>query len=256
MAWLFVPGLEGSNSASTSPSEIDYEPYVTLSGTVTQRPLSSVVWKTRPWILRLFGTISSPSTADRGVESWISSLRATRASRGRVPGPSAVMTTSGTSGLILPALSERWPPHLYSSRTSQEQLGLDMNIVKNWRAWGTELNRDFSARLKLATQHNGPDCSYWPALYAAEQRVGYQDREKEISLTTVAIRLHFFLRGQLIPSPGKRSGERWPHLSLPFCEWLMGWPLGWSAAMTDSELVETEWCRWLRLSRSLLFGGG
>lgn len=38
----------------------------------------SRAWKTAAWIGRLSGAISPPSTADRGVVSWISSLRASR----------------------------------------------------------------------------------------------------------------------------------------------------------------------------------
>lgn len=45
MAWLFVPGLAGSNSGSTSPNP-DTELWVSLSGKHEQRPLS---WRESRW---------------------------------------------------------------------------------------------------------------------------------------------------------------------------------------------------------------
>lgn len=79
MAWLYVPESERWTSGSTSPPEEPTAPWVTLSGKPTQRQLSWRGWKTRPWIARLFGTISRPSMAERGVASWISSLAESRA---------------------------------------------------------------------------------------------------------------------------------------------------------------------------------
>ena len=43
------------------------------------------------------------------------------------------------------------------------------------------------------------------------------------------------------------AGSR-PKLNLLFVEWLMGWPLGWSAF----EPLGTEWSRWWRLMRGEL----
>lgn len=68
MAWLFVPGLVGSNSGSTSPNP-DIELWVSLSGKHEQRPLSWREWRTRRWVKLLSGTTLPPSTADAGVRS-------------------------------------------------------------------------------------------------------------------------------------------------------------------------------------------
>lgn len=92
MTWLHVPSTslasvpvpEASNSDSMPPNP-EPELYVTLSGKPTPRPVSWRGWKTRPWITRLFGTTLPPSTLQRGVDSWISSLRETRASQTASP---------------------------------------------------------------------------------------------------------------------------------------------------------------------------
>lgn len=82
MAWLFVPDMPDSNSDSSSCSETPIALCVTSKGKPLTRQLSWRGWKTRAWIALLSGTISRPSTADRGAASWIASLRASRASRG------------------------------------------------------------------------------------------------------------------------------------------------------------------------------
>ena len=52
--------------------------------------------------------------------------------------------------------------------------------------------------------------------------------------------------------PGAQSSPSDPtssrRLNPLFVEWLMGWPIGWTAC----EPLGTEWCRWLLLSRSWL----
>jgi len=152
MAWLFVPGLEGWNSALESPSDMLIELCVTSSGKPTRRLASWPAWKNRPWISRLSGTTSQPSMAACGVVSWTSSLRENRASRSHSLASEGGPAILATCGLKLPALSERWNPALYSLRTSQEQLTLGMDTRPSSKAWATELRRDYSARRKLARQ--------------------------------------------------------------------------------------------------------
>lgn len=55
-------------------------------------------------------------------------------------------------------------------------------------------------------------------------------------------------RAQRHETSGSQSSPNGRRLNPLFVEWLMGWPIGW----TDFEPLETEWCRWLRQSRSWL----
>src|SRR3990167_3627127 len=66
------------------------------------RPASSWsrAWRTAPLIQRLYGLISEPSTADRGVASWIASLAASPASPTASPANGSEPLTSVTSGPI------------------------------------------------------------------------------------------------------------------------------------------------------------
>jgi hypothetical protein len=73
MSWICVPDTEGFLLPSDS-SEIPSELSVTLNGKHTVRPSSWPGWRRRPWIRLRYGTMLQPSTADAGVERWISSL--------------------------------------------------------------------------------------------------------------------------------------------------------------------------------------
>ena len=84
MAWVYLPESVASSLDSTEPSP-DTELSATSSGTPLLRPLSWRGWKTRPWIRLLSGMTFLPSTADRGVASWISSLAASRAKTSASP---------------------------------------------------------------------------------------------------------------------------------------------------------------------------
>lgn len=88
--WLHVPLSTVSQFAPESAcstkafrrrciiSASNIAPFVMLSGTATQRPLSWHGWKARPWIKLLYGTISRPSLAGRSAGVFIASLPVSR----------------------------------------------------------------------------------------------------------------------------------------------------------------------------------
>ena len=75
MAWLYVPGLGESNLESSSPVP-NIEPSVTWRGKPIRPRTWSREWKMGSWIKRLSGLTYEPSTRQRGVDAWISSLQA------------------------------------------------------------------------------------------------------------------------------------------------------------------------------------
>lgn len=159
MAWLYVPGLEGSSLPFTS-SATTTEPWVTSSGKATQRPLSWPGWKRRPWIKLLFGTISRPSTADRGAELWIASLRATHASRSATPESAVEKTILDTFGRIADGLLLRSLRASSFSKTSKGTLPLGLTLSEpSYEHWVIELRRASLVRRKLAHRMNAFDSS-------------------------------------------------------------------------------------------------
>lgn len=102
MGWLFVPDLADSSSGSISDcvrsGSDDCDVWVTSNGTPSRRRLSWHGWRIRPWIARLFGTISQRSTADRGAAEWIASLPVSPVSRSPSQVSSSVRRTRAISG--------------------------------------------------------------------------------------------------------------------------------------------------------------
>ena len=161
MAWLYVPGQVDSNLDSDSPSP-DTVVFATSSGKASPRQLSWRGWKTRPWIERLSGTISRPSMAERCVESWISCLRASRASRSVQPGNSVDSMTSGGSGLLSSDALGTFAPDGSFSKTCLDLFGTDSDPCSvDWPRSGTMRNGVCSARptLELHTSVNASGVS-------------------------------------------------------------------------------------------------
>ena len=138
MAWLYALGPVGSSLASPSPSPTT-APSVTSSGKHSQRPLSWHGWKRRPWIELLSGTISQPSTADRGAELWISSLLASHVNPSAPRASSSAPKTSGGSGLMSSASFGRFNPDGLFSKTSLDLFGSDCSDPSSvdWPPSGT-----------------------------------------------------------------------------------------------------------------------
>ena len=324
MAWLFVPGLAGSNSGSTSPNP-DTELWVSLSGKHEQRPLSWRGWRTRRWVKLLSGTTLAPSTADAGVDAWISSLRASRASRSASPDSNGESRTSATCGRTLPGSLARYALRGYCSKTSpvsqQPSLLTDeapskrsATTFKSWvsRSRGMSSQRQRWGQAIFASEsslwptpraedtettgaHRGvPDtlpsaANMWPTPDAGvrtgfnrsasdgaanrpllaeaanmwptptrgmddktthRMRDGHQNSLKAAAVSAFPP----FLQGETSTtdgepsSPSTRGSRRL--LNPDFVEWLMGWPIGWSAL--DLPLPATGWSRWWQRMRGSL----
>lgn len=163
MAWLFVPGLEDSSSESPSPSETGIEVCVSLSGTLSPRRLSWQGWKRRSWIRHLYGTISRRFVANRGADSWISSLRDTRASRSASQESAAAERILATCGRMSRGSSPTSNPDLFSSRTLSAICPSGLTrYPRHFKAWATASLREYSARRRWVLRIDASDCSSWP----------------------------------------------------------------------------------------------
>jgi hypothetical protein len=134
MGWLFVPGLADSSLASESSGPA-IEPSVMLSGKATQRPLSWRGWQSRPWIKHLSGTISAPSTANRGAAKWIASLEASRASHFRQPESVTGLQMRDGSVQTSSGWSMKFDPESSCWKTSQGSLWPEDSTAssEDWR---------------------------------------------------------------------------------------------------------------------------
>lgn len=168
--WLHVPrelrsasALESEGSISASPPPSEWSLWCTSSGTPSLRHVSWPGWKRRPWHQLLSGTTCAPSTLERGVAWWISSLAARRARISPSPGSGQDLTgsdpasSSSTSGFPSSAR------HLSSlGRTSPEQLGLFPVSASTLKTEAIAVPGPSFVRVTLAPLTSEPGSSSWP----------------------------------------------------------------------------------------------
>jgi len=157
-----VPEPEGSTSGLPSPVP-GIALFVTSSGKPMLRPSSWRGWKTRPWIARLSGTMLEPSTAARGVERWISSRAAIRASHSQSQGNARGQTIPDICGHTSRGSSVNADLNGCFWKTSPIISTSDIERSEaSWKAWATALRKDCLRRQKLARRTNDSGCLFWP----------------------------------------------------------------------------------------------
>jgi len=176
MSWLYVPGSADLNSALPSPSAIGerlHAASVTWRGKPQQPQAWSRRWKQGGFIRLLSGLTLEPSTADRGVASFISSLREIHARTTAWLESAPGRTESGSS-----------PPKSFASPRSA---GLILSSVRtcrgtrtdslkpssrHWKGWATALRQEYSARPRPEIPCGASDCSSWQS--AKTSRGGWE----------------------------------------------------------------------------------
>ena len=124
---------------------------------------------------RLFGMMSKPSTAVRGVASWIGSLAESRANPIASPARNGALPTNGTSGRTPDGSSVNVSPAQSSWRMFRASHGITSTpLGLSYEDWDTGLKRDFSQRKKLAlpTYENGSSSWVTPTARSSASRNG------------------------------------------------------------------------------------
>ena len=152
-------------------------------------------------------------------------------------------TAKGKRQVGLESQTQHWPtpgaaddklrastPEMAAKR---QQSGKQMSIEAAVMMWPTPASRDHKGSLPLG------------------------QRDRTMATLDEAAEQKFSHPGQMTPPPGQPSSPTTPsaprRLSPIFVEWLMGWPINWTSARTDSGVQATEWCRWRRQSRSTFY---
>ncbi len=171
--WLYLPSTCFLSAPESADSISEYEsPCQRLAQSCTWRGKHSRLqiwsrrWKTVAWMRRLSGLTLQSSTADRGVVSWMESLRASRASRIASLESSAATTTNARSGLSSSGSSERCAPPWSFSKTSLHLFSTSDQSESDYAAWALELRQEYSARAKSARRIDASDSSLWPTAVA------------------------------------------------------------------------------------------
>ena len=121
-------------------------------------------WRTVPFLRLLCGPTSAPSTADRGVASWIASRRAIRASRSASPVSVVETTIRATCGPMFTALSTKYALPSSCWRTSAVTSASALPTSgPTWKQAATTLRQRSLQRRKSARaiSGNGSLSSAW-----------------------------------------------------------------------------------------------
>lgn len=281
-AFPSAPDTPASTSASKSPSP-DTGLWLSLSGKVTQRPLSWRGWQTRPWIRRLSGTISDLSTVDRSAGAFISSLPVIPANPSATPAGGAAKPIRVTYGRTSPVSSTRSDPSGSGVRMSRGTSLWDFPTSSTaYGAWATRQRRACSQREKLALGTDGAASSSWPTPTASDggyvpdlmieagqvrlvspadiaTKSGGQFAVSEstrawmalwrtlkaVGWTATASSFRFSPPVRVSFKHGNGSSLRDLTPNPQFYEHLMGWPTGWTAPGAPA----TEYAAWLQRAR-------
>lgn len=262
MSWLYVPESVVSSLAYNSRCP-PLEPSVTSKGKPFRQRSWSRAWRRATYLPLLSGLTLPASTLELGVESWISSLRDTRASRSQPPETVEASTTTVGSGLKSLACL-RTPSQLsLFSKTSPDMSTTDLTkFGETFEGWASRLRRVCFRRKRSAQTIFGSDSiSLLPTPsatpYGSSQNEGGVNHDRPSrgtpSLETLAI------KGRLLPTPTARDykgptvpnpqgnvglpnalGQTRRVLSPQFVEWMMGWPLNWTCVCGRCEVIACE----------------
>lgn len=234
-----------------------------------QRSLSNA-WKKNAWMRLLSGLTLEPSMASRGVEEWIASLGATRVSLSPQQVSERVLTMTDTSGLTSEGLSQKSDLTHASSRTSADIFRWDLKkSTMTFKQWTTRLRQDCSRQQESVLTTSVSDSSSmqkWPTPAATDWKGQYtketvgrrmEESTRGVRLPEQPARVTWF--GTPTAHPRTHSPRPVHHgvqlanqvggkLNPPWVEWLMGWPINWTAL----EPVGTGWSLWLQRMRGQL----
>ena len=173
--WLYLPtscrsapATEASTSDLESPIQ-RLEASVSWKGKLLSQPSWKRALRTAVWTRPLFGAICEPSTAARGAASWISSLRATRASRSASPASGSGKRIRVISGRRSPASSASASRSGSFSKTSAGTCAWDFaTSPSSYEAWVIASRRDCLRRRKAARRIGANGSSCWPTARAQD----------------------------------------------------------------------------------------
>ena len=203
-------------------------------------------WKRVNWMRPLFSLTLKHSHTKSFVDSWTSSVAASRANPSVLQESVKALKTHDICSLTSEMGSQSADLDLFSWRTSKglspvrrlpEPHFLGMSL-KCWNSWVTKQRQEYSQRLKSgqATKESGCSSWAWPTVAAHEARLGYQRRDNgkkgtQKSLTTVVIE-----NGLHAPENFNKSLKNREQLNPAWVEQFMGLPVGW----TDLDSLVTE----------------
>jgi len=263
--WLHVPSTSLASARAVPVSIEDsislcrqVAPCVGLNGKPSPPSSWRRAWTKDRFIKRLFGRIYEPSTAARGVASWMESLRATRANRSASRANDLAKMIRDTFGLTSLASLKRLNPASCFVRTSPDiSASVPRKSSPTFTEWASALRLASSVRRKWVQRLTGRDSSFllWPIARAASamcrkklrplssilKHCASRGRKRSGNLEDEVVTFRYGLLAQKSSTNGGRSSpamqDSYLQLNPKFVEWLMGWPAISSCSATASFLL-------------------
>ena len=212
MAWLYLPGVEDSNSDSNLPSGNITDVSPTLKGKSRPHQSWQRTWNdpNQGWIKHLSGMMLEPSQAMSLAHSWIRSTFSQQdspASRGASQEGEKEPMTSVGSGLSSSDWFARYDPGAFSWKMSQASFMEELNTYSaTWPRSGSLRNGQVFERQTLAHRTAGNGCSSW----ATPTGRDYKDGDGTANVPTNAL---LGRQAPRTPMPGNKSmnntGQQW-----------------------------------------------
>lgn len=156
---------------SSEPSQ-DFAQSVTSRGRHMPLRYWQRAWKKGGWIRHLSGATLPHSTAQRGVDAWISSLRESRASRSPAPGSSEGSKMSVGYGLSLRQSFGTWDHASSSWRTCQDLFGTALPLSsEDWPSSGSMRGGECFQQPPVEPPISASDSSFLPTATATANQM-------------------------------------------------------------------------------------
>lgn len=257
MSWLYLP--ERAVACSEPSICSDGKPSAMSSGTSTPSKFSKQGSETDTLTMLQSGTIVLPSTGDRGLDSWMSSLRDFHASRSVLREKDSLNTIHATDGLLLSASFAKYNPDLRSWRTFQVSYlsPITDEYLGTWPKRVSISNKIAYLHKKSVHRIYASDSGLFPTPIVSHSSWMRSHGKRSWMLSGMALhnkwptygtpntkgidgskhqRIAAKKNGMFITHSGGKLNPNW-------VEWLMGWPIGW----TDLKPLATgKFRQWLR----------
>lgn len=224
--WIHIPTSVSPAVAACSTSELTSEAAATLArsvmwnGSLRRSPYLQRAWQTDLYSRHLYGPTCDPSTVADGVDSWMASLAAIRASRSRAQASPAAVISNGLGMTIHATYGQRSS----GSSTTPDQAGAFSKMWELTFASGTSTlsarhlsdvatasrNRS-SRRLTLARHTAANGCSSSPWIVPYESRSDQEGRRlDQIIWLTPSAQFENKRARQYQPQDSATDGESTP----------------------------------------------
>lgn len=235
--WIVVPQCSPSvQGLEALTSELNWlfqalEQSVSLRGKQRASSYWRRAWRKGGWLPRLCGRISRPSTAQLGVEKWISSLPDTHVSPSLSQAKVSQRKTNDTSGPMSRESSKRFIQLSLFSRTCKGMSDEDLSRSSvTWKGWGSMRSGVFTQRPAPVLPTAETACSFWPTPSA--NSYGSNQGGGAGRIGPIRYSLQSLAKQWPGPPDPKGTGAKSPstsgrRLNPIFVEWLMGFPLNW-----------------------------